>query len=254
MRYTVSQRLTHFFHVLSEIKPVTWIGIYVVMTPIFALIYWGLPEGQFRMPADAPTDYGAWLYYSIVTITTLGFGDYTPAHGAAQCVTAIEVICGLIFFGLFLNAVAAVKSEVDVESELEKQKRLHFEIELEKLRQSMPIVIHSVNVFVDNCENKSSIPKNRLIKSASHTSLVLDSIQQRIDLTLWPRLLEDCFAFVANYQLYANNELGSDKSSHQEIEDGIREQEAFINMNKALALNIEKELSIVVGEPAITSK
>lgn len=241
MRYTFSQHLAHFFHVVSNIRPVVWIGIYVCITPIFALIYWGLPDGQFRVPDGASTDYGSWLYYSIVTITTLGFGDYTPAHGAAQAVTAIEVMCGLIFLGFFLNAVGAMKSEIDVESEIEKQKALHQAMENDKLRKSVPMVLNSLNVFLAYCSAVTQTPEKRaednikydpdfsindmanmfepsglpfdrttlpaieqLMQSASRTSLVLDSLQQRIDLTIWPNLLEDCFAFVANYQMFSN--------------------------------------------------
>lgn len=244
MKYTFSQRVAHFFHVVSNIRPVVWIGLYICITPIFALIYWALPDGQFRIPENAGTDYGSWLYYSIVTITTLGFGDYTPAHPGAQAVTAVEVMCGLIFLGLFLNAVGAMKSEIDVEAEIEKQKALHLSMERDKLEKSMPMVMNSLNVFLAYCYavttpldkrtgedvkynpdfsfsdmadmfeptglpfDRTNLPGvERLMHSASQTSLALDSLQQRIDLTLWPRLLEDCFGFVANFQIFSNTDL-----------------------------------------------
>lgn len=241
MRYTFSQRLAHFFHVVSNIRPIVWIGIYVCITPIFALIYWALPDNQFRIPEGDGSDYGSWLYYSIVTITTLGFGDYTPAAPAAQAVTAVEVMCGLIFLGLFLNAVGSMKSEIDVESEIEKQKALHQAAETDKLQKSVPMLINSLNVFLAYCYavttpsekregedvkynpdfrfkdlkdmflptglpfDRTNLPAvERLMHSSSQTSLALDSLQQRVDLTLWPQLLEDCFSFVANYQMFAN--------------------------------------------------
>ena len=244
MKYTFSQHLSHFFHVVSNIRPVVWIGIYVCITPIFALIYWALPDGHFRIPDGASSDYGSWLYYSIVTITTLGFGDYTPAHPGAQALTAIEVMCGLIFLGLFLNAVGAMKSEIDVESELEKQKALHNAMETDKLKKSVPIVLNSLNVFLAYCYavstpshkrtdedvkynpdfrfndlssmfeptglpfDRTNLPAvERLMLSASHTSLALDSLQQRIDLALWPDLMEKCFSFVANYQIFSNTDI-----------------------------------------------
>ena len=220
MRYTFSQRLSHFFHVVSTIRPIVWIGLYVCITPLFAVVYWALPLSQFRIPEGAGTDYGSWLYYSIVTITTLGFGDYTPAHIWAQAVTAIEVVCGLVFLGFFLNAVGSMKSEIDIESEIEKQKQLHFEMEKEKLLKSTPMIIHSLNTFMAYCYEVTTPPDKRtgeevaynkdfsftdlaglfeptdlpfdrtnlpaverLMKSASQTSLALDSLQQRIDLT-----------------------------------------------------------------------
>ncbi|MBD5218224.1 MAG: two pore domain potassium channel family protein [Bacteroidales bacterium] len=243
---TLSDRIRHFFHVVSNVRPIVWIGLYVILTPIFAFIYWGLPDGQFRIPDGAGTDYGSWLYYSIVTITTLGFGDYTPAHGWAQTVTAVEVMCGLIILGFFLNAVGSMKSEIDVESEIEKQRRIHEADERRKLLRSIPSILHSINQFLAHCyalttpqekrqaDNDddsynpdfklsdmrdlyapSGLPSDRsgqsavvsFLKSASRTSLSLDSLQNRVDLTLWPRLLEDCFAFVANTQMYANDEI-----------------------------------------------
>lgn len=244
MKYTFSQRLSHFFHVVSNIRPVVWIGLYVCATLIFALIYWALPAGQFHLPEDTSGDYGSWLYYSIVSITTLGFGDFTPAHPAARAITAIEVMCGLIFLGFFLNAVGSMKSEIDVESEIEKQKAIHNAMEKEKLRNSVPMIVSSINVFLAYCYavttpsdkreglevkynpdfrihdmagmfepsglpiDRTKLPAvERLMYSAQQLSLALDSFQQRVDLTLWPALLENCFSFVANYQMFSNTDV-----------------------------------------------
>ncbi|MDE6556189.1 MAG: potassium channel family protein, partial [Duncaniella sp.] len=147
----LSARIRHYFHVVSNIRPIVWIGLYICLVPVFALIYSWLPDGQFRIPDGGYTDFGSWLYYSIVTITTLGFGDYTPAHGLAQAVTAIEVMCGLIFLGFFLNAVGSMKSEIDLESEAEKQRLLHTKQETEKLRLTVPSIIHNLNTYLSYC-------------------------------------------------------------------------------------------------------
>lgn len=247
---TISNRLRHFFHVVSNVRPIVWIISYVCLMPVFALIYWALPDGQFRIPDGAGTDFGSWIYYSIVTITTLGFGDYTPAHAWAQAVTAVEVMCGLIILGLFLNAVGSMKSEIDVESEIEKQKKVHFAMEKEKLMKSFPAVLHNINKFLAYCYavttplskrndadaeynpdfkfsdmqdlfKPSGLPFDqtrmpaveRLMKCASQTSLSLDSLETRVDLTLWPELLEDCFTFVANWQMFSSFDVLSDKAT-----------------------------------------
>ena len=110
MLQKISDRIRHFFHVVSNIRPIVWICLYIILVPIFALIYWWLPDSQFRIPEGGSPAFGSWLYYSIVTISTLGFGDYTPAHGWAQAVTAIEVVCGLSVFGFFLNSVGSMKA------------------------------------------------------------------------------------------------------------------------------------------------
>lgn len=321
MNGTVSDKVKHFFHVVSNIRPIVWIGLYVVVTPVFALIYWALPDGQFRIPDGAGTDFGSWLYYSIVTITTLGFGDYTPAHGWAQAITAIEVMCGLIFLGLFLNAVGSMKSEIDVGSEIEKQKRLRDAEQKEKLLKNVPRLLHLLNIFLAYCYavttpvprrkdsevsynpdfsfndlsdmfEPSGLPTDntrlpaveRLLVSASNTSLVLDSLQNNVDLRQWPDVLEDCFSFVANYQMFASTDMLTrrypigDDADELTVEARARETElsrlvagwkgdlnfekepklravgelySFIKDNGAAALRLERQLTLIaVGNNA----
>ncbi|MDE5849484.1 MAG: potassium channel family protein [Muribaculaceae bacterium] len=197
-----SDRIRHFFHVVSNVRPIIWIGSYIALVPVFAFFYWLLPDGQFRIPDGAGTDFGSWLYYSIVTITTLGFGDYTPAHGMAQCVTAIEVMCGLTILGFFLNAVGSMKSEIDVTSEIEKQRQLHTAAERDKLIKVRPLLLKRLNTFIYHCENNAS--HSQLTRSAFNISLALDSLQTRVDLTEWPELLESCFTLVADCQLFTD--------------------------------------------------
>lgn len=198
----VSDRIRHFFHVVSNVRPIIWIGSYIGLVPVFAVIYWLLPDGQFRIPDGAGTDFGSWLYYSIVTITTLGFGDYTPAHGWAQTVTALEVMCGLTILGFFLNAVGSMKSEIDVTSEIEKQRMLHSAVQKDKLTKMSPLLLKRLNTFIYHCENNS--PESVLTRAAFNISLALDSLQTRVDLSEWPELIENCFTLVADCQIFTD--------------------------------------------------
>lgn len=282
MNSKLSNRLRHDFHVISNVRPVYWICLYVVLIPFFALIYWALPDGQFRIPDGSGTDFGSWIYYSIVTITTLGFGDYTPAHVWAQLVTAVEVTCGLLCMGFFLNSVGAMKSEIDVDEEVQRQRLLHQSQEQDKLLKNIPQALHLLNTFLAFCYavttplsirkkdeephynpdfkfsdmadlyKPSHLPIDAtrrpavtgLLKNAFRTSLVLDSMQTNIDLTLWPALLEDCFSFVANYQMF---------SSADDIQDrmmGWLPEEKAVTMDE-MERHISKEIaeSTTVPDP-----
>ena len=296
----ISTRLKHFFHVVSNIRPIVWIALYVALVPVFALIYWWLPDSQFRIPDSAGTDFGSWVYYSIVTITTLGFGDYTPAHGWAQAVTAVEVMCGLIFLGFFLNAVGSMRSEIDVESELEKQRRVHEATETEKLLRNIPVILHKLNLFMAYCYavttpladrtagkklefdpdfsfsdmrdlyKPSHIPADRtmrpavegLLRSSADTSLFLDSLQTRIDMTLWPDLLNECFAFVAECQMFSSTDaivghpqrlarkMGdvSDKVAETRIADSIQQWKGGMEISEDNPMNPFIELSSYIRD------
>lgn len=270
-----SNWLKHFWHVVSNVRPIYWITLYIALVPLFAFFYWLLPLGEFRMPADATGGYGDWIYYSIVTLTTLGFGDYTPCAAGSQVITAIEVMCGLITIGFFLNAVGSMKSEIDVESELEKQRRVHNAAQRDMLIKNTPVFIHRLNQFLSYCyavttplskraiqqeynENfaledmadmnkPSGLPDDyshkpaiqNLMKCTASTCLFLDSLQSRIDLSLWPELLEDCFAFVANYQMLSP----ADPETTPDTE-----LQHFVRTNAGLARHMEMLLTQISSE------
>lgn len=44
----------------------------------------------------------SYLYYSVVTFTTLGYGDFSPQEGPSRFFSAIEAVLGLLFTSLFL--------------------------------------------------------------------------------------------------------------------------------------------------------
>jgi voltage-gated potassium channel Kch len=45
------------------------------------------------------------LYFSAVTITTLGYGDIVPLTTRARTWVTLEIILGPVLFGLFLNSL-----------------------------------------------------------------------------------------------------------------------------------------------------
>ena len=46
------------------------------------------------------------LYFSVVTLTTLGYGDVLPASLAAQCVAMLQVVAGYFALGGLLSIFA----------------------------------------------------------------------------------------------------------------------------------------------------
>jgi Ion channel len=48
------------------------------------------------------------IYFSVVTITTLGYGDILPLTERARMLVAIEAVFGVVTIGFFLNAVGRV--------------------------------------------------------------------------------------------------------------------------------------------------
>jgi hypothetical protein len=57
-------------------------------------------------PKEASGLFVRMCYFSAITITTLGFGDITPVSSMARVLVGVEAVLGVVFIGLFLNAVA----------------------------------------------------------------------------------------------------------------------------------------------------
>jgi Ion channel len=62
---------------------------------------------DFGDPNSAPESRSRMLYFSVVTITTLGFGDIVPSTQAARTAVGIEAFLGVTLIGLFLASLTS---------------------------------------------------------------------------------------------------------------------------------------------------
>lgn len=74
------------------------------VTTFFAAIFYLWPS-LLDYRESAPTWFTPY-YYSVVTFTTLGFGDVRPAGAIAEILAAIEVVIGYVTLGLLLAVLA----------------------------------------------------------------------------------------------------------------------------------------------------
>jgi Ion channel len=73
--------------------------VYVLLGLLFAFVYlatFELRDGPF-FAQPGPHPQSEFLYFSFVTLTTLGFGDLSPAQGLPQAVTVLEALLGQVF-------------------------------------------------------------------------------------------------------------------------------------------------------------
>ena len=66
---------------------------YIELIFNFAILYLILPSGSFSRETLSSIDI---LYYSGLTITTVGYGDITPIHWFPKFLSVFEAICGII--------------------------------------------------------------------------------------------------------------------------------------------------------------
>jgi Ion channel len=94
---TISRTLQH-----RRITHETVLGAlcaYVLVGLLFAFVYLAVDElgdGPF-FAQPGPHEQSEYLYFSFVALTTLGFGDLSPAVGLPQALTVLEALTGQIF-------------------------------------------------------------------------------------------------------------------------------------------------------------
>jgi Ion channel len=72
---------------------------YVLVGLLFAFVYLAVAElrdGPF-FAQPGPHEGSEYLYFSFVALTTLGFGDLSPAVGLPQALTVLEALLGQVF-------------------------------------------------------------------------------------------------------------------------------------------------------------
>jgi hypothetical protein len=88
------------------------ICIYVLFGLIFALAEYGvsgLTDTQFFVQTDDPS-VADFVYFSFVVLTTLGFGDFTPATDAGKAMVSFQALLGQIFLVTVVSRLVGLYS------------------------------------------------------------------------------------------------------------------------------------------------
>src|SRR5581483_7275541 len=93
------------FHPYLQLINMSWtkfllmeVAAYLVMNTVFAVMYFLLGRGALAV-INAPTEWGRFLndfFFSAHTLSTVGYGNITPATTAANCVAVLEALVGVL--------------------------------------------------------------------------------------------------------------------------------------------------------------
>jgi hypothetical protein len=82
------------------------IAIYFLIAGGFALSYWiieSLAPGSFVSSIGAEITWQRLNYFSLVTVSTLGYGDIIPVSGVAQSFSALEASIGTLYIAILIG-------------------------------------------------------------------------------------------------------------------------------------------------------
>lgn len=83
-----------------------FLGILLFISAIYAAIYYNFPSWFLFEIGNPPRELNSYcesLYFSLVTITTLGYGEIVPTHDIGRFVVTTEPIVGLFIVGWLIN-------------------------------------------------------------------------------------------------------------------------------------------------------
>jgi hypothetical protein len=95
-------------------------NLYVLMAFVFAYIYALVEDWQPRAfvinAANNPDGVTRWwdlLYFSFTCLTSVGFGEITPANDHARSIVMIQQMTGVLYFALVISRLVTMQSRRD---------------------------------------------------------------------------------------------------------------------------------------------
>ena len=110
MRYVLKAR------VITGDQIYAGICMYVMLGFAFGAVFYLVnildPNSFGATPASADTP--DLMYFSFVTLATLGYGDIVPRSNAARYVAVVEALAGMIYIAVFMARLVSLRSSDDV--------------------------------------------------------------------------------------------------------------------------------------------
>lgn len=175
---------------ISIPNPLRYFFGYIGLIVVFGIVYW-----QFSIFLDVTVgNIVEGLYFSVVTMTTLGFGDISPKSDIGRIVVSLQALSGVTLLGFFLNALSHART-----LEITANENRIAESRKEELRKSLEChaclifdVFKSGNPFAWDKHSKNSISMNDLEAFCRETYFYAFSKKSKINALQMKMLLEVC--------------------------------------------------------------
>jgi len=95
----------------------TAISAYLMLGLLWTMAYWLIAElipNAFAFNATSARDHSMHgfnsLYFSFITLSTVGYGDITPVASSVRLLAAAEAVTGLLYIGVLIARLVAIHS------------------------------------------------------------------------------------------------------------------------------------------------
>lgn len=114
MGYIIVQILTYVFRAQQISRDVIYgaLVVYLLLGILWGFAYAlleGLQPGSFKIPVGQIQEVRElFLYYSFITLTTLGYGDITPLSVPANSLSLLEAVIGQLYLAVLVARLVAL--------------------------------------------------------------------------------------------------------------------------------------------------
>lgn len=178
-------------------KPINYAFAYLCTIAVYTLIY-----SSTHCHLGIKSGFVNSFYLSIVTITTLGFGDITPSTDIGKIIVSTQALLGILLFGLFLNAISHARNdeiqdsyraaEKNRKEEFRKSLEIHACLIIDAIKSGNPFIwdkhakysasINDLEDFINS--TLQSLKKNRHEIHPSQIRALLETSDQNYDTLL----------------------------------------------------------------------
>ncbi|WP_162904026.1 potassium channel family protein [Acinetobacter sp. WCHA55] len=134
---------------LSKINPIYFALIYLAAIFVSSILIYCIPIFKLVSSLEGinlESFYTA-FYFSLITITTLGYGDIVPSNDATRILASGLALFGIVLTGLFLNSLAFIIStltQLDDRRKIEEERK---DLEIEKFSKISILIEQNFNDF-----------------------------------------------------------------------------------------------------------
>ena len=100
IRHIFTKRKVDADTIISAVSAYLMIGLSFAVT--FMLVHLHTPGALVESTADHLVDWHDIFYFSFVTLTTLGYGDISPATPVARSLASMEAVCGVMYMSILI--------------------------------------------------------------------------------------------------------------------------------------------------------
>jgi hypothetical protein len=87
------------------------------------MVFERFSSGSFKMVTDLGSNNKELLYFSFVTLTTLGYGDVTPLSEPARVLSLLESIIGQMFLAIMIARLVGIQISQSINKDSNDEKR-----------------------------------------------------------------------------------------------------------------------------------